>query len=252
MRPPPPCVDWAYFFDIDGTLAELAATPASAQVSPVLQKRFADLQTATGGAVAVVSGRALEDIDAIFGRPLPAAGQHGAERRDARGRVHQTSRARRAAIHRARAAIVPAIAAQPGLLLEEKGHALALHYRAAPRLGPMARRLMRVQQQRLGPQFAVLNGKCVVELLPAGVDKGSAIRAFLNEAPFRGRRPVFLGDDVTDEAGFVAVNALGGVSIKVGAGATGALFRLADVRAVERWLVARDAPAAPPRARRRT
>lgn len=236
MQPPPPRADWAYFFDIDGTLAELAATPTQARVSPRLRERFAALQAATAGAVAIVSGRALEDIDGLFGRALPAAGLHGAERRDARGRVHRANGVVRRRLHEARATIVGAIALHPGLLLEDKGQALALHYRGSPRLASYAHRIMHVQRDRLGPRFAVQRGKYVVELLSAGVDKGVAIRAFLAEPPFRGRLPVFLGDDVTDEAGFAAVAKCGGYAIKVGGGASGARFRLPSVRAVGAWL----------------
>ncbi len=234
--PPAPRPEWAYFFDIDGTLSELAATPASARVAPELSRRLADVRAATDGAVAVVSGRALADIDAMFGETLPAAGQHGAERRDAMGRMHHAALDLRRAMRVARDAIAGSVAQHPGLLLEDKGYALALHYRAAPRMAAYARKVMQAQHTLLGPRFAVQLGKRVVELLPAGIDKGTAIRAFLDEPPFKGRLPVFLGDDVTDEAGFAAVEACGGHTVKVGAGVSRARYRLPGVAAVGQWL----------------
>lgn len=240
QSPPRPHPEWAYFFDVDGTLAELAATPDTAHVAPALRERFAAVRAATGGAVALVSGRALADIDRMFGEPLPAAGQHGAERRMATGQLADAEQPVRDRLAEGRQEIVGALAARPGLLLEDKGYALALHYRAAPHAAGFARALMRRVQQQLGRGFAVQHGKRVVELLPAGVNKGGAIRAFLEEAPFRGRVPVFLGDDITDEAGFAAVDERGGLSIKVGAGATRARYRLAGVQAVSDWLAAMD------------
>jgi len=235
--PPAPRSEWAYFFDIDGTLSELAASPRLARVDLALRQQLKALARATGGAVAVVSGRALRDIDALIdGAVLPAAGQHGAERRRADGRVTHAPAALRRAIEKAHTAVEAAIARHRGLLLEDKGYALALHYRAAPQLAAFARRVMRAQQAALGRRFALQYGKLVAELLPTGVNKGAAIRAFLAERPFYGRRPVFIGDDVTDEAGFAVVRARRGYAVKVGSGPSRAGYRLASVAAVGEWL----------------
>ena len=236
---PTPRSDWAYFLDLDGTLLEIVDHPAAVGDGRRLRTLLTRLHRATGGAVAVVSGRALADVDRLLGSlgpRLPAAGQHGIERRDARGRVvHHAYAAAR--LERVRAQLATAVAEQPGLVLEHKGASLALHYRRAPRLGGYAHRLMRSLATRLGPRFRIQTGKCVVEVIPAGRDKGAAVLEFMREPPFRGRPAVFIGDDVADEHGFAAVNRLGGVSIKVGPGRTAARWRLRDVAAVWAWLV---------------
>lgn len=136
----------------------------------------------------------------------------------------------------ARARITEAAARHPGLWLEDKDLSLALHYRGAPGLAAEAHRLMTEVQAEAGPAFCLLTGKGIVELKPAGRDKGMAVQEFMQEQPFRGRVPVFVGDDVTDEYGFKMVNQLGGHSVKVGPGPTDARWRLRDVRSVRSWL----------------
>jgi trehalose 6-phosphate phosphatase len=126
--------------------------------------------------------------------------------------------------------------AHPGLLLEDKGASMAMHYRLAPHCEPVVRRAMEYARVAVGSGYALQPGKLVLELKPRDAHKGLAIRAFLDEAPFRGRRPVFVADDATDEDGFAVVNALHGVTIKVGTGPSAARFGLADPRAVTRWL----------------
>jgi trehalose 6-phosphate phosphatase len=227
---------WAYFFDIDGTLVDIAAAPGHVRFDRDLRDLLARLHDVTGGAVALISGRSIADIDALFPESrLPAAGQHGTERRDAAGRLtrHAVQPER---LDGARRRLAEVARRHRGLLLEDKGLSLALHYRSAPRLGGYAARLLRSVQAELGPAYCVLGGKRVVELTPAGRDKGLAVREFMEEAPFRGRVPVFLGDDVTDEYGFATVNRLGGLSIKVGPGPTAARWRLHGVRSVRAWL----------------
>jgi trehalose 6-phosphate phosphatase len=123
-----------------------------------------------------------------------------------------------------------------GLLLENKELSLALHYRRAPRLAAYAHRLARSLLPSLGHTFCLQRGKYVVEIRPAGKDKGAAVLEFMREPPFRGRTAVFVGDDLTDELGFRTVNRLGGHAVKVGRGATAARWRLRDVRAVREWL----------------
>ncbi len=223
---------WAYFFDLDGTLVDLVDVPAEVQVDGGLRRQLTALHQATGGAMALISGRTLRDLDALFpGVQLPAAGQHGLERRGAEGRTvrHQPP----PGLEEARRILA---SGDPRLELEDKGLSLALHYRRAPGLGRYADQLVRTAAASAGPGYAVLQGKDIVELKPAGQDKGVAVREFLDEPPFRGRRPIFLGDDVTDEDGFATVNARGGASIKVGAGDTVARWRLRDVRSVRAWL----------------
>jgi trehalose 6-phosphate phosphatase len=233
---PPLEADWAFFLDIDGTLLEHVERPDAVRVGEAMLRLLESLRRGTGGALALISGRAVADIDRLFAPlRLPVAGQHGVERRDAAGRVHR---------HRFPAELLRRVAAQvgefaarhQGLLFEDKGHNLALHYRLAPELGGAARSTLREAASRLGKDFEVLEGKMVVELKPSGRDKGMAIEEFMREAPFAGRTPVFVGDDMTDEYGFGVVNRLGGHAVKVGPGATTARYHLADAAAVRDWL----------------
>jgi trehalose 6-phosphate phosphatase len=233
---PAPRPDWAYFFDIDGTLVEISDTPGSVRLDPELRSLIERLHARTGGAVALISGRAIPDIDGLMqGVRLPAAGQHGTERRDAAGRVtHHIVSVRE--LDRAHDEIAARAARHPGLLLQHKGLSLALHYRRAPRLAGYAHRLVQSVLPRLGGQYCVQAGKRIVELKPAGKDKGGAVSEFMQEEPFRGRPAVFVGDDLTDEYGFATVNRLDGYSIKVGPGKTAARFRLRNSAAVRAWL----------------
>lgn len=230
--------DWAFFFDIDGTLLDFAAAPGEVHVEPVLQRLVADLFDRTGGAVALISGRSIVDIDGLFpGILLPVAGQHGVERRDAAGRLsHHAFPSRK--LEWAHRELTRLVEGHPGMLLEHKGVSLALHYRRAPRLGALAERAAESVRAELGDRYCLQKGKFVIELKPAGRDKGLAIEEFMAEAPFRGRIPVFLGDDETDEFGFAMVERLHGHSIKVGPGPTSAAFRLADVAGVRAWIEA--------------
>jgi trehalose 6-phosphate phosphatase len=236
LAPPSPSFDWAYFFDLDGTLLDFTDVPGGLRIDDALRGQIGKLYDRTGGAVALISGRALADIDRLLdGVRLPAAGQHGTERRDARGRIthHDFPRER---LEWAHARLAEATAGRSGLLVEHKGLSLALHYRRAPRLGGYAHRLVRSLAPKLGTQFCIQPGKRIVEVKPAGKDKGVALVEFMAEEPFRGRTPIFVGDDLTDEYGFRAVNRLGGYSIKVGPGRTAARWRLPNVRAVREWL----------------
>lgn len=228
--------DWAYFLDVDGTLINIAQTPDAAIVPPSLLAILARLKQASQGALALVSGRALSDLEHRFGcLHIPCAGQHGLERRDVQGRlwVHTPPPD---AIFVIKNALIPALARYRGLLLEDKGVSLALHYRHAPRQAAHVHYLMKKLLSLHGQDLQLQKGKFVVELKPKGVDKGVAIREYLADPPFSGRRPVYIGDDQTDEHGFAAVNALGGLSIKVGKGRTLAHYRLPSVAAVHTWL----------------
>ncbi len=226
---------WAFFLDIDGTLLVLAATPAGVTVDSGLKQTLGPLRTATGGAIALISGRQIGEVDWLFAPlRLPTAGQHGIERRDGSGVMHRYA-APSYRFGEIKNRLAPLVARHPGLLLEEKGLTLAIHYRQVPSLGSHLHRLLRelvnsAEDLRLQP------GKMVVEIMPIGSDKGSTITEFMSESPFRGRIPVFLGDDVTDEYGFSVVNAMDGHSIKVGPGRSAARWRLPDVHAVRSWL----------------
>lgn len=235
-RPPAPCASWAYFIDVDGTLVPIADAPDAIAVDAGLRNLLGGLMDQCGGALALVSGRKLGDLDGhLAPMRLPMAGQHGLEHRDASGTIVRRPMDS-AIIGALRGALLPVLAKNPALLLEDKGQSLALHYRRQPRLAPYLHRLMADLVARLDGDIELQRGKCVIEARPAGWDKGTAIAGFLGEPPFLGRRPVFIGDDVTDENGFAIVNALHGISIKVGKGRTAARYRLPNVAAVLAWL----------------
>jgi len=233
---PPYSADWCFFLDVDGTLLEIAERPELAHVEDATRELLAGVRDAAGGALALISGRSVENIDRLFAPlVLPVAGQHGAERRDAAGTVHR--HAFPEAPLRSVAERLSAFAdAHAGMLLEDKGHALALHFRLAPQCAEAARAQVESAARELGADFKVQPGKMVYELKPAGRDKGIAVEEYMAEPPFSGRVPVFVGDDLTDEFGFGVVNRLGGHSVKVGDGETAARWRLADTRAVAGWL----------------
>lgn len=233
---PTPEPGWAYFLDLDGTLVELTDSPEDVELDAGLPKLVAVLQRSSGGALAIISGRALDDLDRLFpGAAYPAAGQHGFERRDGAGHRSALPVSHRG-LDEARHRLTRLASRHRGLEFEDKGSSLALHYRRAPGLAAFAHQSARAVQRRLGPRFVVQAGKRVVEIKPAGRNKGSAIVAFMREAPFAGRTPLFVGDDRTDEYGFAAVNRLRGYSVKVGPGATRARWRLPNVAAVIGWL----------------
>jgi trehalose 6-phosphate phosphatase len=227
---------WAYFFDIDGTLVDFAPAPDAVQADPRLRERLTALYEVSGGALALISGRALAEVDRLFlGLQLPAAGQHGLERRTARGEIFRHS-VTPGGLADVRARLAERLSGHAGILLEDKGLSLAVHFRQAPERQRFVRDLLASTQADLGDQYCLQYGKYVVELKPAGRDKGVAVLEFMQESPFHGRTPVFIGDDATDEYGFTIVNRFHGHSVKVGPGETVARWRLADVAAVRGWL----------------
>ena len=234
--PPPPFLGrhvTALFLDFDGTLADLAPQPDAVQIAGDLVPMLRKMSHHLGGALAIVSGRPLHDLDDFLSPlQLPAAAEHGAQRRQVDGRVlgitppdlETTLRAARALVGH-----------HPGLRLEIKTATVALHYRHAPELEALC---LQVLSEAVGdtPGVELLRGKFVFEVKPAGVSKGTAIAAFMHEAPFAGRVAVFAGDDVTDEAGFSVVQSIGGFGVKVGEGATLANHRCASPTALRLWL----------------
>jgi len=226
----------ALFLDLDGTVLEFAEEPDAVAPSPRLRALLGRLPAATGGAVAFISGRPIEQLDALFApHRFALAGIHGLERRDAKGRVTLAAPAAEA-IEKFRRIVDTFAAAHPGTLAEDKQLSIALHYRKRPDLAAEIERFCEDVAELLPPSLEILRGNRVVEIKPAGTNKGNAIRFFMRDSPFASRTPVFIGDDVTDEAGFTAVNELGGVSVKVDSGPTAAVWRLADIDAVLSWL----------------
>lgn len=241
--PPLPARGSALFFDFDGTLAEIAPQPDAVRLHAPVRAALAALAQALGGAVAIVSGRPVAEIDHhLLPLHLPVAGVHGAERRGPDGLLRRIATP---ALDPALQVAQALVARHPALRLEAKPGALALHYRQAPELEDLCVATM-TQAQRLVEGMALMCGKMVVELKPRRASKGQAVRAFLDEGPFRARRPWFFGDDVTDEAAFEAVLALGGVAVKIGQGETLATYRVADPAALLRWMRAAGASLATP------
>ncbi|HEX5319000.1 MAG TPA: trehalose-phosphatase [Stellaceae bacterium] len=234
-RPPLIAAGNSLFLDFDGTLVELAPTPAEVHVPASLPTLLAGLATRLDGAVAVVSGRSLADLAPLLA-PFAGAlvGQHGHEIRHADGRVVHA--AADGAVAAGRRALLPFAGRHRGIMLEDKGGTIALHYRGAPQLAEDCRSAAREATAASAGGLRTIDGNQVIELVPREVGKGGAITTLAAQPPFRGRVPVFVGDDATDEDGFAALAALGGISVKVGGGATAARYRLADVAAVWNWL----------------
>jgi trehalose 6-phosphate phosphatase len=225
----------AFFFDLDGTLAEIKPHPDQVYIPAAVRTLLQKMSVMSNGALALISGRSMSELDRLA-TPFhfPLAGVHGAERRDINDKTHVVTLPE-PVVNALQQQLSEALLPFPGTEIEAKGMAFALHYRHAPEAADAILELAKSMTLRY-PELALQPGKCVVELKPLGIDKGAAIRAFMQEAPFAGRTPIFIGDDLTDEAGFKQVNALGGLTIKVGAGVTSAHYRLANVRMVYHWL----------------
>ena len=212
---PPLTADCGLFLDVDGTLLDIAPTPDGVVVPDGLIDTLNLLSTALGGAVALVSGRRRADLRVYFrGARVVTIGEHGA-----------TSSVPLPALERARGERVPVAlvaalrrfaARHPDTLVEIKQHGAALHVRRAPAAAADARRLADALAEAHAGRVRLLRGKAVFEFISAGVSKGRAIEALLGEAPFKGRVPYVIGDDVTDEDGFAVANRLGGTSLRVG------------------------------------
>jgi trehalose 6-phosphate phosphatase len=233
----------AYFLDVDGTLLEIKPHPEDVVADKVLRTLLTELAAAMGGALGLVSGRTIGDLDRIFA-PLifPAVGLHGAEIRFPDGaRLNPTN----GAMDAVRESLTDFVAAHEGLRLEDKGAALAVHFRQAPDLADKILKFVDALAKNSG--LALQPGKMVAELKQAHHDKGRGIAALLANPPFSGREPVFIGDDVTDESGFLFVNVQGGISVRAGSASasTNARYYLrdpAEVRAeLSRLLLGQEA-----------
>jgi trehalose 6-phosphate phosphatase len=244
-QPPELDREAALLIDVDGTLLEIAPRPELVAVPSGLPDLLQRLAGERGGALALISGRRIADLDRLL-RPWQgaAAGLHGIERRTVDGNwaasgSSEADRAAAAALERLRPALAALAGQRPGIWLEDKGRTLALHYRAAPDAGAAIRdAATQLMLREHGDVLRLIPGKMVVEFQPRHHGKGSAIAAFMEESPFRGRVPVFLGDDTTDEEGFAEVNRRGGISIRVGPpiGGSAAIYELPSVTATLDWL----------------
>ncbi|HTH11247.1 trehalose-phosphatase [Acidovorax sp.] len=225
----------ALFLDFDGTLTELAPRPEAVRIASGLVPTLSALYTHLGGALAIVTGRPEVDIDGFLAPlQLPLASEHGAQYR-----LTDTSHPAVLPpdLDPVRRTAETLAATHPGVLVEHKRASVALHYRLAPHLEALCHDAL-LSAMRGVEGVELLRGKCVFEVKPRGAHKGQAILDFMTQAPFAGRMPVFVGDDVTDEAGFAAVQSLGGWGIKVGEGPTMAQHRCMTPAALRGWLSA--------------
>ena len=238
-RPEPPRFDLgeiALLLDVDGTILEIAPAPDLVHVPDELCDTLRTLNKRLAGALALISGRTLHDLDELFAPlKLAAIGCHGAEMRLGPGHDHLTNVPTLDAILRSRLAELVRLG--EGIAVEDKAYAVALHYRLAPKLGQVLLR----EVERIAADFALtgielLPGKDVIEVKSARVTKGTAFRELMHEPPFKGRRPVFLGDDVTDEAVMAALPEFDGYGISVGRTIAGAQFAFARAAEVRAWL----------------
>lgn len=239
LPPPPPLADFgdgtppALFLDFDGTLIEIAAGPEDISVPRDLADRLMRLDKALDGRLALVSGRGLDNIEAHIGPlAIARAGSHGAEPVDAAGQALGTAPQ---PLSDETLGSLRQISAQYGALMERKRHGAALHYRGCPQHGPAI--IGAAQSIADDTGLAAKSGKCVIELVRPGADKGAAVRLFMQTPAFAGSMPIFIGDDVTDEDGFIAARDAGGCGIAVGDRLSdNAKYRLQNVKDVHQWL----------------
>jgi trehalose 6-phosphate phosphatase len=235
--PPTPSLEWCLFLDVDGTLIEFTDSPLATFADSELKTLLQNVTERLGGAVALVSGRSIAYLDGLFDPlRLPAAGLHGVERRKASGAMHGASFTDHQ-LDPARQALQELLRSHPGASLEDKGRTIAVHFRMAPHLADVIRQSVIDIAKPLGSNYHIQEGNMVFEIKPRGFTKATAIKAFMAEAPFSGRTPVFVGDDLTDQDGFRMVEERGGVSIAVGDRVHGQ-HRLENAAAVRAWLEA--------------
>lgn len=230
---------YALFLDFDGTIVDIAERPEAVVVDPGLPSTLRRIRNGLGGALALVSGRSIDTLDGFLApERFDAAGVHGVERRVAGERLGSRSDGD-PAFRQVMEAVRGFTALHEGLLLEDKGASFAVHWRLRPDLADEALRVVDAAAARLAPGYRLQQGKAVAEILPSQAGKGAAIAWFMERPPYRGRRPIFVGDDLTDEHGFLAVNERDGISVRVGDGTTVATRRVAsptDLKALlQRW-----------------
>jgi trehalose 6-phosphate phosphatase len=226
----------AFLLDVDGTILDIAASPRQVWVPADLRRTLPRLAAATGGALALVSGRSINDIDLIFS-PLQFAtiGVHGAEMRlsgdgEARPRIAPL----KTALKRKLATVAEL---GPGILVEDKGYSLALHYRLAPQKGPqLLAAVTKICSEGDDERVEILPGKQMVDVKPAGINKGDAVRELMQHAPFAGRRPIFIGDDTTDVPVFNIMPKFDGLAFSVGGIAADVHGHFDTPEAVRAWL----------------
>src|SRR5712672_186839 len=227
----------AVLLDIDGTLLDLMPTPREVWVPPGLAKTLRRLHERTGGALAMVSGRSLNDIDLIFAPDqFPAVGGHGSEMR-IRGDSEAVAGHAPPMDKELKRRLAAIARLSPGILLEDKGYSLALHYRLAPHAEKAIYAAVSLIRADLpNAPIEVLPGKCVCEIKHSGFNKATGVLELMTHEPFRGRRPIFIGDDVTDETVFAIMPDLDGLAFSVGRRAQGVADHFDEPRDVREWL----------------
>jgi trehalose 6-phosphate phosphatase len=227
----------AILLDVDGTILDLASTPQEVWVPPSLRRDMARLSERSGGALALVSGRSLSDLDLLFSPlQLPAIGGHGAEFRPFSGGELDLSRTvpLDAALKR-KFALVAEIG--PGIIIEDKGYSVALHYRLAPNLGGLVKEAVaRICTENPSAAIEILHGKSVLEIKQVGFNKGTAVRELMRYPPFAKRHPIFIGDDVTDESVFEIISEFDGLAFSVGRIVEGVDGHFEKPESVRGWL----------------
>jgi trehalose 6-phosphate phosphatase len=249
----PPIVDleqYCIFLDFDGTLVEIEDRPDDVRIEAATLQLIEKLRDKVGRALALVTGRDIHVIDRLlYPLVLPVAGVHGLQRRDASGRLHSPV-IDQSIVESIAAQVEAAFLSEPGVVIERKTGAVAIHFRLRPDFEKQCHALAR-KITRDRPDLHMIQGKMVCEIRLHGNDKGGVIATFLEERPFKGKKPIFVGDDATDEPGFVAVNARDGVSIKIGEDPTSAKYRAANISELRDWfeelLSAPDDVSAPPK-----
>ncbi len=242
LPPPPllpdlgPITDAALLLDFDGTLVEIAPRPDAVQVQPGLPGLLQRLAARLDGALAIVSGRPLRDLDHFLPVPIAKVGDHGATLRPVPGQPPESPDLPHAPpAWRERAASL--LERFPGTLIEDKEHGFVVHYRLAPAAGPAAKAMLDELVAEAPGAFTLLEARMAWEVRPRGASKGTAVRALMERAPFAGRRPVFIGDDVTDEEGMAAAREHGGLGLRL-------QDAFGEPEALREWL-ARCAPPSP-------
>jgi len=227
---------WAIFLDVDGTLIDLCSAPDAACVPDGLRETLEQLSQTLGGAIALVSGRSIRDLERMFAPlELAAAGQHGSELRFRGGEVIAMTPPS-ASLAGVRRVLSRYAEGHPGILIENKERSLAVHYRNAPDLRTPTRRLLEAAV-RGSSDLQIIGGRAAFDVTSADANKGNAVAAFMARKPFAGRTPIYIGDDVSDEMGFAEVLRRGGHAIRVGdAAASLAPLRLQTPEAVRVWL----------------
>lgn len=227
----------AIFLDVDGTLLDLAPTPLEVKVPAGLSHALAALQSRLDGAIAFISGRPIAEIDRIFDPlRLAAVGGHGAEIR-----AHPSAEIRRSRIATLdsdlRSEFAQIVQLDPGILVEDKGFSIAIHYRLSPQFGgDVLKHVATICRHERCASLEVLPGKLVVEIKPSGYDKGTGLREMMSVPAFTGRKPIFIGDDITDNAAFAVLPEFNGIGFSVGGIVPGATFNFDGPQDVRLWL----------------